>query len=158
VRWPLRRVIEELILFVFGIVWVFVIIGALQSAYPMFPLLFAGVIYPVGVVLLHLFLLWKVPPPKGRAKYTIIAVLGMMSMSLTVLLPADLGSVTIIFVFIGLAIWLLGLRYVWHREGEPIVRSKDLETPKSFLKKCIQCTREIPIASEECPFCKAKQP
>ena len=30
-------------------------------------------------------------------------------------------------------------------------------TPKSFLKKCPKCGKEIPIASEECPFCKAKQ-
>lgn len=27
-------------------------------------------------------------------------------------------------------------------------------TPKVFLKKCPKCGREIPIASEECPFCK----
>jgi len=31
-------------------------------------------------------------------------------------------------------------------------------TPKAFLKKCAECGREIPIASEECPFCKSKQP
>jgi len=30
-------------------------------------------------------------------------------------------------------------------------------TPSSFLKKCVQCNREIPIASEECPYCRAKQ-
>lgn len=30
-------------------------------------------------------------------------------------------------------------------------------TPKSFLKKCIECGRDIPIASEYCPFCGAKQ-
>jgi hypothetical protein len=31
-------------------------------------------------------------------------------------------------------------------------------TPKGFLKECIECGREIPIASEECPYCGAKQP
>lgn len=30
-------------------------------------------------------------------------------------------------------------------------------TPKSFLKKCVECGREIPIASEECSYCGAKQ-
>ena len=30
-------------------------------------------------------------------------------------------------------------------------------TPKGFLKKCVKCDREIPIASEECPYCGAKQ-
>jgi len=31
------------------------------------------------------------------------------------------------------------------------------ETPKSFLKKCVSCGQEIPIASETCPHCGAKQ-
>ena len=30
-------------------------------------------------------------------------------------------------------------------------------TPKSFLKKCIKCAKEIPIASEECQYCGIKQ-
>jgi len=32
-----------------------------------------------------------------------------------------------------------------------------LGTPKSFLKKCIKCGEEIPIATEHCPKCGAKQ-
>ena len=32
-----------------------------------------------------------------------------------------------------------------------------LYTPESFLKKCVECGKEIPIASEECPYCAAKQ-
>ncbi|MEM3785547.1 MAG: hypothetical protein QW667_07380 [Candidatus Bathyarchaeia archaeon] len=32
------------------------------------------------------------------------------------------------------------------------------QTPKSFLKKCVKCSKEIPIASEECLYCAAKQP
>lgn len=31
-------------------------------------------------------------------------------------------------------------------------------TPKTFLKKCVSCGKEIPIASEECPHCETKQP
>jgi hypothetical protein len=31
-------------------------------------------------------------------------------------------------------------------------------TPSSYLKKCIKCKREIPIASEECEYCGARQP
>jgi hypothetical protein len=30
-------------------------------------------------------------------------------------------------------------------------------TPKSFMKKCVECSKEIPVASEECPYCGAKQ-
>lgn len=29
---------------------------------------------------------------------------------------------------------------------------------KQFLKKCVKCTKEIPLASEECQYCGAKQP
>ena len=32
-----------------------------------------------------------------------------------------------------------------------------LYTPKSFLKKCAKCGKEIPIGSEECPYCGTKQ-
>ncbi|MDH5793672.1 MAG: hypothetical protein OEZ18_03805 [Candidatus Bathyarchaeota archaeon] len=31
-------------------------------------------------------------------------------------------------------------------------------TPKTFLKECPKCGREIPIASEECQYCETKQP
>lgn len=30
-------------------------------------------------------------------------------------------------------------------------------TPKAFLKKCIKCGKSIPVASEECSYCGAKQ-
>lgn len=32
------------------------------------------------------------------------------------------------------------------------------KTPKGFLKPCAECGKEIPIASEQCPHCGAKQP
>jgi len=34
----------------------------------------------------------------------------------------------------------------------------DWRTPRSFLKKCVQCGKEIPIAEEECQYCGTKQP
>ena len=30
-------------------------------------------------------------------------------------------------------------------------------TPKAFLKQCIECSVDIPIASEKCPHCEATQ-
>jgi predicted nucleic-acid-binding Zn-ribbon protein len=30
--------------------------------------------------------------------------------------------------------------------------------PPSFLKNCVECGKEIPLASEECPYCGTKQP
>lgn len=38
------------------------------------------------------------------------------------------------------------------------VPSPPSETPEGFLKKCVQCGKEIPIASEECVNCGVKQP
>jgi hypothetical protein len=32
------------------------------------------------------------------------------------------------------------------------------QTPKSFLKNCVRCGKDIPIASEKCKFCGARQP
>lgn len=29
-------------------------------------------------------------------------------------------------------------------------------TPTAFMKKCVKCGREIPIASEECPSCGSR--
>jgi len=36
-------------------------------------------------------------------------------------------------------------------------KSQIRTTPKKFLKKCVRCGKEIPLASEECPYCEAKQ-
>ncbi len=46
-----------------------------------------------------------------------------------------------------------------HEKAKTILRRRQKigVTPKAFLKKCRKCGREIPIASEECPFCKSKQ-
>jgi len=32
------------------------------------------------------------------------------------------------------------------------------ETPESFLKKCVKCGEEIPVAAEACSHCGTKQP
>lgn len=40
---------------------------------------------------------------------------------------------------------------------EMLSKGAYMQTPKSFLKNCSKCGREIPIASEECPYCEAKQ-
>lgn len=33
----------------------------------------------------------------------------------------------------------------------------EAETPNGFLKKCVQCGKEIPIAAETCYFCGKRQ-
>jgi len=38
-----------------------------------------------------------------------------------------------------------------------LIRYAEKEASKAFLKKCVKCGKKIPLASEECPFCKTKQ-
>jgi hypothetical protein len=59
------------------------------------------------------------------------------------------------------AILLIPFSIAWYWSYEEIFKSfmyERKETPKAFLKQCVECNREIPIASEECPYCGAKQP
>ncbi|MDI6691684.1 MAG: hypothetical protein QME50_07500 [Candidatus Bathyarchaeota archaeon] len=105
------------------------------------------------------------PPPKGRTKYSVIAILGMMVwIPLTGLLAPVLGPVGLIFILIGFIIWAFGLRQTWGAVRHAPSSNKEAlerrapETPKSFMKKCVKCGREIPIASEQCPFCGQTQP
>ena len=43
--------------------------------------------------------------------------------------------------------------------GVAIIDTRKIgETPRGFLKKCVECGKEIPIASEECSYCGTKQP
>ena len=43
----------------------------------------------------------------------------------------------------------------WKKEG--FEYAKEEKTSKGFLKKCVRCGREIPVASEQCSYCGAKQ-
>lgn len=44
------------------------------------------------------------------------------------------------------------------RCGVAIIDTRRIgETPRSFLKKCVQCGKEIPIASDYCSLCGAEQ-
>ena len=36
--------------------------------------------------------------------------------------------------------------------------TRKISRDNAFLKKCVKCGKEIPIASEECQYCGAKQP
>jgi len=60
------------------------------------------------------------------------------------------------------------LTSVWTLETVPALRCEKCgvaiidtqrigETPRSFLKKCVECGKKIPIASEYCPKCGKKQ-
>jgi len=156
-RWRLR-IAKEVVAVLFLIVWT-MIYGFLSSTHPAFPLLFNGIIAPTGIILFHALLLWRRPPPKGKAKWFVVAVLGWMMIPLTGLPWPALGPEGLVFIPIGLLVWAFGIR----RAYGPTVRTEVVEakaqvTPKSFLKRCVKCGEEIPIASEQCPVCGQKQP
>ncbi len=44
---------------------------------------------------------------------------------------------------------------IWQKKEIPLEMVG--ETPKAFLKLCVKCGKEIPIASEICAFCGAEQ-
>jgi Na+/melibiose symporter-like transporter len=52
---------------------------------------------------------------------------------------------------IGAIIIIAGIRAAYR--SSPTER-----TPTAFMKKCVKCGTEIPIASEECSSCGSKQP
>jgi len=64
----------------------------------------------------------------------------------------------------------LGIPLVWRVRNVAALRCKSCKivifdweeyvssaTPKSFLKKCVGCGKEIPIAELQCQYCGAKQ-
>ncbi len=42
-------------------------------------------------------------------------------------------------------------------EGCCLAEKKKSSTPASFLKKCVSCGQQIPVASDKCPFCNSDQ-
>jgi len=54
---------------------------------------------------------------------------------------------------VGIVLILIGLV----AGSETLKKGKPEPPKKDFLKKYVNCGREIPIAMEKCPFCKSKQ-
>jgi hypothetical protein len=66
--------------------------------------------------------------------------------------------------------WIMVPRDILTPRNGPALRCKQCEiaifdwekylsstTPKSFLKKCVRCGKEIPIAELQCQYCGSKQ-
>jgi chromosome segregation ATPase len=51
----------------------------------------------------------------------------------------------------------LGQRLSQLPQAKESAEPSDEATSKSYLKKCVECEKEIPIASEECQYCGAAQ-
>jgi cell division protein FtsW (lipid II flippase) len=59
--------------------------------------------------------------------------------------------------FIGFVAWVLFMIALFV-EFERVEDKIQKQQRGVFLKKCVNCNKEIPIASEECQYCGAKQP
>jgi len=64
---------------------------------------------------------------------------------------AFIGAVSV-FLLVRTSAGELARKRLQHR------RLPSTSTSKWFLKKCVKCRRDIPIASEECKYCGARQP
>ncbi|MEM3730464.1 MAG: hypothetical protein QW667_03045 [Candidatus Bathyarchaeia archaeon] len=58
-------------------------------------------------------------------------------------------------LLVGIAL-LIPFAVAWNQDYEKWA-PKQTGMPKSFLKRCVKCNKEIPIASEECPYCGQRQ-
>lgn len=63
-------------------------------------------------------------------------------------------TVGIVFFPLTVLLYILSFLFKSARIQKFLLESKGKKlTPKAFLKKCPKCGREIPIASEQCPYC-----
>ena len=51
----------------------------------------------------------------------------------------------------------LGQKFSQFSQTQENSESTEEATSKSYLKKCVECEKDIPIASEECQYCGARQ-
>jgi drug/metabolite transporter (DMT)-like permease/ribosomal protein L40E len=138
-----------------GVIWI-IINNFLSNKYPIFSTLLLDLIFPIGALLLHAYIFWKTPPPKGRRKWFAIGALGMAGMTTGGLLnPGPWGLISLP---VGILVWAFGMHKSWPRVTTEPFKLKAQATPKSFLKRCVKCGAEIPIASEKCPLCGQTQP
>jgi hypothetical protein len=118
---------------------------------PMLIYVVDGVILPLYLLLVTAYLVKAGKIPRNRMKAWMISLCGLLIMSFSAILTILISGFGIILLLTGLL--LTFLPFLIFKTGE----LKYSETPKSFLKRCIKCGKEIPIASEQCPHCGERQ-
>ncbi|UCE29193.1 MAG: hypothetical protein JSV85_00140 [Candidatus Bathyarchaeota archaeon] len=143
--------------------------------YPIERVLFAvflGYIFSLGGVFLSLLVAYGLPLAKEWAR-----MLGLVISVVTLLLvlqgtmSSDVGVLTGFFVsgsfgfltrLIDVSYIILSIAAIFYLKRSEVVAYFEKKrisegSPKAFLKKCVRCDKDIPLASEECPHCGAKQ-
>ena len=129
---------------ILGFIVLFFLIGGLNS-------FLTDILWSV-----HIKTRWTSLLGHGLVLFIAILVVNIPHIFIIILVPNLFLSIIMIvlyafvdgFVAKNVAMW-------WERKPEEggIVGT----TPKAFLKKCVKCDLEIPLASETCPFCGSKQ-
>ena len=128
---------------------------SISTGNPILTYVWCGFILPAFLFLGTVYLVKKGQLPKGRWKMWAVIVCGALLMSFSGILTLTQPNIGIILLLAGLLIIVFAGLAFRHRK---VLEARTPETPKSFMKKCAKCGREIPIASEQCPYCNAKQP
>lgn len=101
----------DVIVVVFVSVISVIIVSALSEMYPMFPYYWFGILIPIGVLLITVYLMWTHQLRKDRMKEWIAGIGGLLLISFSALLGGKgAGGVYLILALIGFAILMLGLR------------------------------------------------
>ncbi|GEM_PF-4094337 len=117
---------------------------------PMFLYVWCGVILPVSLLLASAYLVKTGKLPRNRMKVWAVIVCGLLFMSFSGVLTFSSPNLGTILLLTGLFLTIF---------PSLTFKAKEMKysgTPKSFLKKCAGCGREVPIASEQCPYCGQK--
>jgi len=101
IGYVLMRLLATLVLAsIMGIIFDFVL-----GKYPVSSTLLFGVIFPIGALLLHAYIFWRVRPPKR--KWFVIGAFGMAGMTSGVVLTR--GPEGLLSLPIGLIVWAFGM-------------------------------------------------
>ncbi|MGB9778423.1 MAG: hypothetical protein ACPLW8_03370 [Candidatus Bathyarchaeales archaeon] len=113
-----------------------------------------GFILPAFLFLATVYLVKKGHLPKDLWKVWAVIVCGLLLMGFSGIITLTQPNIGIILLLSGfLLIIFTGLIF----RSRKVLEARTPETPKSFLKSCVKCGKEIPIASEQCPFCGQTQ-
>lgn len=164
-RVDMGRVMEELGVFISLLVAFLGTVLAdlsISTRNPIITYIWCGGILPAFLILSTIYLVATGKLPKDRIKAWAFISCGLLLMSSSGILTSsedfDIATMGIILLITGFLIVIFtSLAFRVRNVNMSSSNEQVPETPKSFLKSCVACGRQIPIASEECPFCQAKQ-
>jgi len=137
--------IGSLIGLAIGFVVLFFLIGGLNS-------LLANFIWSIPTVKD-----WKGLLAHGFVLFISLFMVHVPSILVNFLMPSW-AIIVVLFIVYAFIDGLVGKKVAGWWVKEEAKEYVPGETPKSFLKKCVNCGQEIPIAELECPHCGTKQP